>query len=89
MNFVYLYRYQRIYTEVLNPYTNLEHIKQIHMKAVIYFNIQFKYLGVYIFRYKYENPYFLQYLEPENCQLEYKFTPKRMGQFLKTRKPRK
>lgn len=50
MNFVYLYRYQRIYTEVLNPYTNLEHIKQIHMKTVIYFNIQFKYLGVYIFR---------------------------------------
>lgn len=49
MNFVYLYRYQNIHRSI-NPYTNLEYIKQIHMKAVIYFNIQFKYLGVYIFR---------------------------------------
>lgn len=35
------------------------------MKAVIYFNIQLKYLGVYIFRYEYEILYFLQHLEPE------------------------
>lgn len=51
--------------ELLNPYTKLEHIKQIHMKAVMYFKIQFKHLGVYIFRYEYENLYFLQHLEPE------------------------
>lgn len=53
--------------ELINPYTNLENIDQIQIKALMYFSIHCKYIAVQIFRYEYESPYFLQHLEPENC----------------------